>query len=147
MTDFTDPLEAQNWKRDNDPNNPLNHEPETCAECDAELEPGTLHKCRDYSTNEDENGCTIPDRPMTCADCGRPTYYDYADEDYHHAIAAADGCFLIRADKDRIDDLDHPLLSDRDLVDAAFAAHEASKRQSAEELISDIQETNPRSAR
>lgn len=46
---------------------------------------------------------------MKCNDCDRPAYYDYGDENYHHAKDAGRGCFLIAPD-DRADDIKHPLL-------------------------------------
>lgn len=52
------------------------------------------------------------EQPMTCGDCARPIFYDYGDEDYHHAVKAVDGCFLIPAE-DREDDTNHPLLAVR----------------------------------
>lgn len=82
---------------------------------------------RDYTGQIEaaENG-TGPDTGndwLICGDCGRPMYYDNADDNYHHAISAGDGCFLIPAEN-RMDDLDHPLLADADLIDAAFADYE-----------------------
>lgn len=62
---------------------------------------------RDY-LNEDGT-------PMRCNDCDRPTYYDYDDEDYHHASRPFIGCFLIASD-DRDEDLAHPLL---EILDAS----------------------------
>lgn len=38
------------------------------------------------------------DKPMVCEHCGRPIYYDYADEAYHHAVEPQRGCFLIPAE-------------------------------------------------
>lgn len=46
--------------------------------------------------------------PMTCGDCGTPTYYDYEDEAYHHAIHPQNGCGLILAEF-RAPDPAHPL--------------------------------------
>lgn len=64
----------------------------------------------------------FPDTPATCGDCGRPTTYDYRDDAYHHAVAAATGCFLIPAE-DRPDDLTHPLV-DAEVAHAAECEHE-----------------------
>lgn len=65
---------------------------------------------RDYFTNDDGEGGVLDDEvPMRCNDCGRPTYYDTDDDQYHHAIDADRGCFLIAPD-DRPLDLDHPLI-------------------------------------
>ncbi len=67
-------------------------------------------RIRDYMTEVDEHGATLDEPgPMICNDCGRPAYYDRADEQYHHAINAEQGCFLIRSE-DRPDDMNHPLL-------------------------------------
>jgi hypothetical protein len=56
----------------------------------------------------DYHDAEVPEVPMTCSDCGRPTLYDYRDEAYHHAVDAQKGCFLIPAE-DRPDDPNHPL--------------------------------------
>jgi len=37
---------------------------------------------------------------MVCDDCGRPTYYDSTDDDYHHEQRPEIGCFLIGAEGD-----------------------------------------------
>jgi hypothetical protein len=60
---------------------------------------------RDYHEDDDAGAY----KPMSCHDCGRPAYYDYADESYHHATDAGRPCFLIEAE-DRADDLSHPLV-------------------------------------
>lgn len=63
----------------------------------------------DYFTNVDSYGNDLdPAQPMTCNDCGRPAFYDYADESYHHAVNPANGCWLIRPE-DRDEDRNHPL--------------------------------------
>ena len=64
----------------------------------------------DYHESEDREGNVLDrDRPMVCHHCGRPSLYDYADSQYHHAIDAATGCFLIPAEQ-RPDDEQHPLM-------------------------------------
>lgn len=37
---------------------------------------------------------------VVCDDCGRPTYYDDTDGDYHHEQRPEIGCFLIGAEGD-----------------------------------------------
>lgn len=44
-----------------------------------------------YGSDEDE----AAGERMRCNDCGRPIFYDYADEDYHHVDEPERGCFLI----------------------------------------------------
>ena len=39
--------------------------------------------------------------PLECGDCKRSTFYNYADEAYHHAHEPERGCFLIPAEPDR----------------------------------------------
>jgi hypothetical protein len=46
---------------------------------------------------------------MRCNDCGRPAFYAYDDEAYHHATEAERGCFLIRAEH-APDEHRHPLV-------------------------------------
>lgn len=70
--------------------------------------PTTTEPTADYHEADDDGN----DVPLTCADCRRPTLYDYATDDYHHAIDAGRGCFLIPAEADRADDLRHPLVCD-----------------------------------
>lgn len=54
---------------------------------------------------ENEHG----ENTMVCNDCNTPAYYDRADEQYHHAVAANErACFLIGFE-DRPDDIEHPL--------------------------------------
>lgn len=69
---------------------------------------------RDYLEPSDarEGGSSGPYVPMLCHDCGRPAYYDRADDQYHHAMDAGAGCFLIPGE-DRADDEDHPLYVNR----------------------------------
>lgn len=79
--------------------------------------------------NEDDG--TMPRR---CGGCERPAYYDDADDSYHHANRADEGCGLIPAE-DRPDDDAHPLAVIRvvlfaivegtrlEVEEAAFAAH------------------------
>lgn len=69
---------------------------------------------RDYTTDTcTRTGAPLdPPQPMRCGDCDRPTYYDYADEAYHHATDPADGCFLVSAEPDRAEDPRHPLHPD-----------------------------------
>lgn len=47
--------------------------------------------------------------PMTCHGCGRPAYYDTADDRYHHATDPDVGCFLIPGE-DRPPWIGHPLI-------------------------------------
>lgn len=61
---------------------------------------------RDYYEDDDESGLEVPIR---CSDCGRPAYYDYADEQYKHAVEPGRGCFLIPP-TDESEDRNHPLL-------------------------------------
>lgn len=51
--------------------------------------------------------------PARCPDCNRPTFYDdtiVGAGEWHHAIRAAEPCFLI-GPEGHADDLGHPLLS------------------------------------
>lgn len=57
----------------------------------------------DYNIEDPEGNKT-----GVCIDCSTPALYDYADEQYHHAVNAARGCFLIPSE-DRADDTAHPL--------------------------------------
>lgn len=57
----------------------------------------------------DEDGVTVV--PLVCDDCGRPTFYDYADEAYHHALDPARGCFLIPEDPAARADAAHPMIA------------------------------------
>jgi hypothetical protein len=61
---------------------------------------------RDYYEHDDEVNREVPIR---CTDCHRPAYYDYADDQYKHAVDPARGCFLIGPTDDPEDD-DHPLM-------------------------------------
>lgn len=45
---------------------------------------------RHYFGGEEDEGVIL-----ACDDCGRPTFYDRADERYHHVEDPARGCFLI----------------------------------------------------
>lgn len=36
--------------------------------------------------------------PMTCSDCGRPTFYDLSTDRYRHSVLPDEGCFLIPAE-------------------------------------------------
>lgn len=64
----------------------------------------TTETTRDYT---DGKGA-----PAECADCGRPMYYDYADEGYHHATEPERACYLI-VSEDRPEDDQHPLVKAR----------------------------------
>ena len=68
----------------------------------AERNSTTMPTTRDYFDHDDA--------PLVCGDCARPAYWDETDANYHHAIDASRGCFLIPAD-DRPDDIDHPLVA------------------------------------
>lgn len=62
----------------------------------------------DYMTFVDRQGNDLVDPiPLMCDDCGRPTVYDRADENYHHAVDCLDGCFLCPSEN-RPDDPLHP---------------------------------------
>lgn len=68
---------------------------------------------RDYTTTQDGEGGFLDEPiPMRCEDCGRPAYYDDSTENYHHAVAATVGCFLI-GEEDRPDDMAHPLMQQK----------------------------------
>lgn len=62
----------------------------------------TTQTSRDYH-DEDE-------QPMRCQGCDRPAFYDYDDDQYHHAVDAATPCFLVPAEQ-RPDDHEHPLVA------------------------------------
>lgn len=69
---------------------------------------------RDYTTTVDRDGNTLAEPvPMTCDDCGRPSYYDTADESYHHATDPGRGCFLIPAETRKVYASDVPNVGDR----------------------------------
>lgn len=57
----------------------------------------------DYLEVDDD----LVEHPATCSDCGRPSLYDETDGQYHHAVDADRGCFLIAAER-RADDPRHP---------------------------------------
>lgn len=88
----------------------LVHPDARCWCCGGLLRPNALPRTWrldiDYFDHDDTGGRIS----KVCSDCGRPSFYDYADQHYHHATDAATGCFLIPAE-DRADDPHHPLVA------------------------------------
>lgn len=66
---------------------------------------------RHYEMYHDEpnGGQSLPMVPRTCMECGRPAFYDNADDQYHHAANRHIGCFLIPSEHESDDDA-HPLM-------------------------------------
>jgi hypothetical protein len=59
------------------------------------------HECiaptHDHTTWQDRDGNTLTEPVlMFCQDCGKPTHYDYAIDDYQHDDEAAPDCFLVK---------------------------------------------------
>lgn len=67
-----------------------------------------FHSDTDVLMGEDWADCAVAFR---CQHCGRPAYYDPADEAYHHAARPWRGCFLIPPEEDRGEDVTHPLMA------------------------------------
>lgn len=76
---------------------------------------------RHYMSTINDQGDEVAPFLMRCNDCGRPAYWDEGDLEYHHAVDAARGCFLI-SPEDRADDEAHPLVgADPECADCGCA--------------------------